>query len=720
MGEEKRKKKWLNTLKFFAAYLVAAWTFLQFIDWILNRYDISPNWVDLLLWIFIGVIPSLLIYFYHQDRINEGILKLREKIIFPLNLILLAVITYFGFGSSDLGATTKEISFTNDAGNLETQLITKEEFRIGLPIYEFEPIVKDTANTWLNEGIQELLYQDLLQDKTLSVFTSNSSGTVNKVTESRIFNDYYVDGTYEIIGKTYKVTPTVRNAKNGKILSEQTFEGNDLLSLLDDASVFIKNNIGLTEVKRDLYIDLNLSEFYSNSLEAIKEHINRNYYKAQQLDSRFAISYFENAQRSIRYSFGEEGEKKLINQAYKYSGKLPLQRQLQIRILRHIAYEEWDMAEKLLKLQLEIDPSDEIYNRLLYAVYGETKQVEAYAKYCQERFDKNRSIDNGSNLLNASIVAGNYDEVINAIKNLEIVQPNNQGISSFKIRPQLLKGDIKAAKETQERTKLLNPKWENFTVQVDTVIDYLSKTEVTKSILQKFVGNYRSQNTEQIYEYWLDDDRLLSYVSNQELSAPILAGDNKLMLGSYIYQNIVINKFLKGKTGNFYATKNTEYNYNKIRNTYYYWRYDETIKNAEDALSKGDYNNAEKLYKIAIERYPEHYFLKLALQHIEYTKSKSEEEILEQYSNIIGSYGNARQFWIEDNKLYYERPGNTKLHLYPISENRYISLSRYANQYAFEITEEGKKASAVYSYQNVTKTWNKLIQNNNYLLKDEE
>ena len=41
------KKKWINTLKFFAAYLVAAWTFLQFVDWVLNRYNISPHWVDI-------------------------------------------------------------------------------------------------------------------------------------------------------------------------------------------------------------------------------------------------------------------------------------------------------------------------------------------------------------------------------------------------------------------------------------------------------------------------------------------------------------------------------------------------------------------------------------------------------------------------------------------------------------------------------------------------
>ena len=98
MSKKLDKKKLTKTLQFFAAYLVAAWTLLQFVDWTLNRYHISPYWVDLLLWIFIGIIPSLIIYLYHQERINNKILKLREKIIFPLNILLIMVVTYFGFG----------------------------------------------------------------------------------------------------------------------------------------------------------------------------------------------------------------------------------------------------------------------------------------------------------------------------------------------------------------------------------------------------------------------------------------------------------------------------------------------------------------------------------------------------------------------------------------------------------------------------------------------
>ena len=136
------QQKLLTVLQFFAAYLVAAWTFLQFVDWALNRYEISPYWVDLFLWLFVGIIPSLLIYLYHKERINKRILHLREKIIFSINIVFIAIGLYFGFGTSDLGATTKEIVFTNEVGTVIRRQITKDEFRIGIPIFNFKQISK--------------------------------------------------------------------------------------------------------------------------------------------------------------------------------------------------------------------------------------------------------------------------------------------------------------------------------------------------------------------------------------------------------------------------------------------------------------------------------------------------------------------------------------------------------------------------------------------------
>ena len=683
MNKESRKKKWIKTIQFLAGYLVAAWTFLQFFEWILKRYDLSPNWVDLFLWIFIGIVPSLAIYFHHQDRISKGVLKLREKIIFPLNLIFLAIIMYFNFGNSDLGATTKEISYTNDAGELEKQLITKEEFRIGLPIFKFKQTKKDTINEWLEYGIRELIYQDLLQDKNINPYTSGSESTIDKVMQAKIYNDYYLDGTYEYTDGNYKVTPSVRNAKNGKLVSEKEFMGPNLLDVLDEASIFVRQHIGIIEEKRDFYIDLRLEDFMSSSLEAIKNSINGNHEVAQAIDSSFAMSYLYDAKRKINFSHGKIDERNTIDKAYKYSNKLPLQRQLEIRIRRYVAYENWEMAEKLLKLQLEIDPSDQIYNDLLYTVYGETKQVKAYVEHAEKRFNENQNIINGGIFLNASLLVGSYTEIINAIKNLEIIQPNNTDIFTFKIRPQLLNGDIEDAKKTQEKTRLVNPGWENFAKTYDIAINYLSENKITEDKLKRFVGLFRSQNSEQTIEFWLENGILIQYVSNQKLSAPILAGEDKLVNGSYINNRVTYERdFLKDSLGNTYAIKTQQKNY-KNTSTFWYWSYNDKIKDAEHALENDSLDKAEQLYKSLIIEKPNHYFLKYAIDYINYVKSIEPEALQKQYESIIGNYG-ARKFWIEDGKLFYKRKRLPKIHILPISKNRYISLNKYNTQYGFE------------------------------------
>lgn len=719
MTKTTNRKKWIKTLQFFAAYLVAAWTFLQFLEWILKRYDISPNWVDLFLWFFIGIIPSLLIYLYHQERINKKILKLREKIFIPLNIILLFVALYFGFGNSDLGATTKEISYINDSGELEKQLITKEEFRVGLPIFSFEQTKNDTINEWLSYGIRELIHIDLLQDKNISPYTSYSENTIDKVMQSKIFNDYYLDGTYSVENGVYKVKPTVRNARNGKVLSEQEFTGSDLLDLLDDVSIYVREHIGIIEEKRDFYIDLNLKDYMSPSLEAIKEMLDGNYEASQTIDSTFAISYLKDASQKINYSQGKLDERNTIDKALKYSSKLPLQRQLEIRIRKHIAYEEWDIAEKLLKLQLEIDPSDRIYNHLLYMVYSETKQVKAYVNHAEERFIKDKSIINGEVFLNASLLAGNYAEVITALKNLELLQPNNSDIFTFKIRPQLLNGDIEDAKKTQEKTLLVNPGWKKFTHVYDTAIAYLSNNKVTKSKLKRFEGLFRGEGSEQTMEFWLEDGYLLQYVSNQRMSAPIMAGDNVLVDGNYINNRITYRKeFLKDATGKTYAVKSLQYGYNPPA-TFWYWSYDDTIKAAEAAIEDDNLEQAEQLYIKAIEDKPHHYFLKEALKHIEYVKATDPEVIQEQYKAIAGNYG-PRNFSIEDGKLFYKREKLPKIHILPISKDRYISLTKYATQYGFETTEDGKQVSLAYTYDAEKKVWDMLSDAGNYLLKDED
>jgi hypothetical protein len=95
------------------------------------------------------------------------------------------------------------------------------------------------------------------------------------------------------------------------------------------------------------------------------------------------------------------------------------------------------------------------------------------------------------------------------------------------------------------------------------------------------------------------------------------------------------------------------------------------------------------------------------------------DALQEQYKSIFGKYG-PRQFLIENGKLYYKREKLPKIHILPISEDRYISLTRYATNYGFETTENNETASVVYTYDVASKIWTKLTrETNNYFLKNE-
>ena len=122
------------------------------------------------------------------------------------------VVTYFGFGNTDLGATTKEIKYTDEAGVAQSKTITKEEFRIGIPIYGFENTKNNDSISWWRYGIGRLIVTDLEQNKSLSPFFQYNTKTSTKIKEASTFNNFYpLSGIFRI-KKTLKHIHTFRTA----------------------------------------------------------------------------------------------------------------------------------------------------------------------------------------------------------------------------------------------------------------------------------------------------------------------------------------------------------------------------------------------------------------------------------------------------------------------------------------------------------------------------
>ncbi|WP_422104859.1 tetratricopeptide repeat protein [Winogradskyella sp.] len=690
------KKKWINTLKFFAAYLVAAWTFLQFVDWVLNRYNISPHWVDILLWFFIGISPSLLIYLYHQERLSKRIVKLREKILIPLNFIILFIGLYFGFGNTDLGATTKEVKYTDEQGLAQSEIITKEEFRIGVPIFGFKNLTKDESLNWMRYGIGRLLEEDLYQNKSLSPYFSFITNTRTKIEEASLFNDFYIDGDYKKEGDNYVINVFKKKATNGKILAQDTFSGAEFLPLIDEITVFIIENSGFVETRQLRYLDYPINEFMSDSMTAIKEYINGNYTKAVAIDKKFALAYLAYAKQSLRVSRGKLEVQDLTDKAFENRNRLPLQKQLEVHIQRNLAYENFEDAAEQVKLQLEVDPHNEFYNQVLFSIYGETQETDKYLEASYKLFDIDQDAETGMNLAIAALVNGDDDLLIQEIKKYEIISPN---LKIFRLQPLLFKGDLKKAEDLLEDIGTLYPGYRYRASVYDSAVVYLKKNGYNINRFKNFEGTYRAGFNEQVHTFWIEHNRVIQYVKNQIMYALLPGGDHILVTGfinneTYKYELILDDN---GKPIGYLFHEL----YNKNKNLYWYWKEDEVIKKAHEAFDSGNHEEATSLYEIALRENPKHTYLKNTLDHLNYIVAKGKDSIQSQNISFAGDYG-PRKFWVEDGKFYYKRKdANTelpKVELLPISENRYMDLTRLGTIMAFEEDPSGKMASKSYSF----------------------
>ena len=715
------QKKWIKTLKFIVAYLVAAWTFLQFVDWVLTRYQISPYWVDILLSFFIGIIPSLLIYFYHQDRINKKILKLREKIIFPTNLVLVLIGIYLGFGTSDLGATTKEIAVVDSYGEKTQTTITKEEFRTEIPIYNFQQINDNEDLKWIGEGISELLYYDLLQDKSISPSLNYAKSTTDKVLESSVAASVYVDGTYYKAGDEYTIEANVRNSSNGKIKTSQTFTGNDLLDLIDEVSVYVRQSIELPEGNRLQYLDLGLKEFVSTSLPAIKEFVYSNYENAIEKDSTFALAYLKSSRRNIRYSRGKIDEQAHADKAYRYRERLPYDLRMEAMANRYLAYNEFDKAKELVEMQLEISPQNQSLNNILYGIYGETKDTQSFYDTALERFTASKSFYNIENIADATLVVGDYDDYLKMVNLYMNLNPGNNYIFPYSLPPLILKGSQKEALRTFEKIQLVHPNQDTINKVFKPAIDFISEDKIDNDYLQSFTGIYRSHQSEALVNIWVEEDRLLNYYSNQKIRIMIPAGNHQMVIGEP-NQYSASYDFKKDDLGRFYCAKVDEH-YQNGRVPYWIWRLDDTITTAEEFLQKGDYTQAEPAFEAAIAANPNHYYLKYLLQHIQYVKEKDSTQLLEQYKKVVGTYSkkgieNNRKLFIKDGKLMYKRQGIASKQLFPISETRYLNLSSYRLHFEFEFEGDEAVASFSWLFDPDKQEWENYGAELNYLFKE--
>jgi tetratricopeptide (TPR) repeat protein len=504
------------------------------------------------------------------------------------------------------------------------------------------------------------------------------------------------------------------------VIKERRFVGEDPLSLMDSVGNFVLQSTGLSSAQLAETPDLSIREVVSDDLAAIKHYYiarsglgnyTRNMERAIELDSTYAIAAFVYAAGINIYQAGKLEAKRSIDLCMRHRKRLPLFTQIEFRVQKHLIYQEWEKAEQLLKVQLEIEPNNETYNLALSNVYFVTAQYDKLVKHTEKWSARDPSPISGGLWMMALLIEGQAAKVIRLVKNYLLLDRQNVDALELLVTAYILEGELEKARESCEKIVVINPELEPYMSKTLEALAYMETHPIDQENLSRFIGYYRTSRKEQVFEYRLLNGLLYARGLNQFGFYRFPAGDKYLKTGktaAWLNENTDAGfeaELLLDSTGKVYGLKKTETRRTGV-SIFYSWKQDSIIWQAEERLKTGAYEKAQAYYEKAIEQNPEHFYLRQAKQHIDYLQARPEAELLQNFQRFTGQYGDAN-IWIEDGLLYYKRSGDTRRILRHISDNRFTTLLDYSSNY--EMVEQNGQVVGIqlYRYNIEKKEWEK-------------
>lgn len=145
-------------------YLLFSFIIVQLVHWILNKYMLSPNWLNFSWILLLSLLPSIVLLSYNHGNPGKDKWIRTKKIFIPVNIVAAGLILFILFQGKDLGATTQQVMLEDEKGNTIHRTIPKNEFVKNVAVFYFENSTDDENLVWLSFGISELLRTDFEQD----------------------------------------------------------------------------------------------------------------------------------------------------------------------------------------------------------------------------------------------------------------------------------------------------------------------------------------------------------------------------------------------------------------------------------------------------------------------------------------------------------------------------------------------------------------------------
>ncbi len=370
-----------------AIYLVLAWLIRMATSTISTQYFLSPYLVDLVWFILISLLPSVILVSYFHGK--KGVTKWTkvELIGLPVNIVLAILIMVFVFKGKDLGAATTSLTVEDEDGQLIERVVVKSEFRKKVAIFNFTNQTGDASFNYLQYSIPFMTAYDLSQD--IFITANPATGFFNRLIDAgypdginlplslmkslseNLHLNYFLTGEFSSENDEFNVNCKLYETRYAKQVSEITLKNTDVFQIVDNLSIWIKESIEIPATHITETEDLPVVEILTGSIQALenfvyanKESISNNWNKAISYlekaideDPEFALAYATITMYYFNIS-QIENARKAISSAMTYLFKLPERQQFTVKFLYYLFRQEPEKALAVVKMWVDLYPDD--------------------------------------------------------------------------------------------------------------------------------------------------------------------------------------------------------------------------------------------------------------------------------------------------------------------------------------------------------------------------
>jgi tetratricopeptide (TPR) repeat protein len=372
--------------QYLAVYLGASWGLVQFIDFIGSRYGLSPRWTDLTLLAVGLLLPSVALYIYHHGRPGRDEWHPTEKLLIPLNVVLLAgVLTFVGAGSN-LSAVMTRVSVTDEKGNTIEALVPNKAYRKRVAVFQFDA-PSDTATSWLGFGVPFIVTEDLQQQNFVEIVPptamrdrmqkagfADGAGvplSLKRDITEELHVPYFVAGTVEKNGGQYVAKVQVYETRTARLLKETNLSAADVPALGDLVSAQLMKDLDIPVIA-DAAPDMPLTEVLTKNPAALRAYIGGIHAivvredwaaaaplleKAVQLDPTFASAHLNRFVVALTAGKPEQAQA-AIQAALDHSYRMPQRTKEFARAYYYFVRQDHARAYAVLDMLAQLYPDD--------------------------------------------------------------------------------------------------------------------------------------------------------------------------------------------------------------------------------------------------------------------------------------------------------------------------------------------------------------------------